>query len=492
VNVVLLVSDTLRRDHVGAYGEGRARTPCLDRFAESAVRFDQAFLASFPTVPCRNDLLTGRYTFTYKPWEPVGADELLLPEILRRHGVLTYLIADTPHPFAPTYGYQRGFHGWELIRGQENDRWRVTPREVRLPCAPDKLRSPQDTVVQYLRNVATRRHEEDWFPARTALAAVRWLEEAVASGYGDEAHPFFLYLDFFDPHEPWDPPAHYLALYERGYAGESVVYPRYDRVDFLSPEELAHCRALYAGEVSLVDRWIGEVLAALDRLDLTGSTAVLVMADHGFYLGEHGYIGKSLITAEYQQPLPLYPEVCRIPFLLRVPGVPPGSAQALVQPVDAFATVLDLFGVDLREAPRAQGRSVLPALERRQDRAVLRPAAIAAPVLSHPRLRVPHPTSRASITDGDWLLVYGSQVHDLGDPETTAMVDSVLRSVRTLERGPIRPELYDLRQDPGARHDLWGAAGSASVATRLHEAFVSHLEASRVPEEHLRFFRRLP
>jgi arylsulfatase A-like enzyme len=306
VNVVLIISDTMRRDHVGAYGHGLARTPCLDRLAAESVRFTRACVSSFPTVPCRNDVLTGRYTFAYKPWEPVSRGDVLLPELLGAHGVTSYMVADTPHPFAPGYNYQRGFHGWELIRGQEHDRWRTSPAQIALPAAPHKLRSPEDTVPQYLRNVAARRREEDWFPARTMRAAADWLEEGVGDGLGRADRPFFLYVDTFDPHEPWDPPAHYLALYERDYRGESVIYPRYDRCDYLSAEELAHCRALFAGEVSLVDRWVGHLVDTIDRLGLRETTAVFFLADHGFYLGEHGYIGKSLITPEYQQSLPLY------------------------------------------------------------------------------------------------------------------------------------------------------------------------------------------
>lgn len=494
MNVVLIISDTLRRDHVGAYGVGLARTPYLDRLAAEATRLEQAFVASFPTVPCRNDVLTGRYTFTYKPWEPVSPDDLLLQEVLARHGVTTYMAADTPHPFAPGYNYQRGFHGWELIRGQEHDRWRTAPAEVRLPCAPHKLRSPEDTVPQYLRNVARRQREEDWFPARTMRTAAEWLEENVADGLGAPGRPFFLYVDTFDPHEPWDPPPEYLALYEQDYHGESVIYPRYDRCDYMTAEELAHCRALFAGEVSLVDRWVGHLLETVDRLGLRDGTAVILMGDHGFYLGEHGYVGKSLITPEYQQALPLYPEVARIPLLLRVPGLRPGTCEALAQPVDVFSTVLELCGVPAEAAPRAEGRSLLAALRDGGGRTALRSVAVASPTLSHPGLRVPHPTTRASVTDGDWLLVFGSQVHDVSDPETTAMVDSVLRSVRTLEQGRILPELYDLRTDPGCTRNLWdrGDAAARAAAEDLHRALLDRLERSHVPEAHLRFFRRLP
>src|SRR5690606_23961164 len=97
--------------------------------------------------------------------------------------------------------------------------------------------------------------------------------------------------------------------------------------DYLSDDELRYCRALYAGEVSLVDHWVGYLLQRVEDLGIQDETIVLFMADHGFYLGEHNYIGKSLITPTHQQGLPLYPEVSHIPFLVRAPGVEPGRIE---------------------------------------------------------------------------------------------------------------------------------------------------------------------
>jgi len=278
----------------------------LDRFAHQAVIVERAYCCSFPTVPHRNDVLSGRYTFTYKPWAPIDPKEVTLPATLNRAGKVTALFVDTPHPFAPGFNYQRDFQCWELIRGQEHDRWKTHPREVKFPCQPHKLRNPERTVVQYLRNVHDRCSEADYFPARTMTAAAEWLEK----NYDTE---FFLYLDTFDPHEPWDPPQYYVDLYDPGYEGEEVIYPRYDKCDFLTEEELKHCRALYAGEVTLVDRWVGYLLERVESLGLMDNTAIFFTTDHGFYLGEHGYIGKSLITPEYQQAIPLYPEVSASP-----------------------------------------------------------------------------------------------------------------------------------------------------------------------------------
>jgi arylsulfatase A-like enzyme len=483
-NVILIISDTLRRDCVSVYGDpgwfGRpVHTPRLERFAGRATVFERAFSSSFPTVPLRNDVLTGRATFTYKQWAPLDREDRTLQETLNDGGILTGLVADTPHPFAPGFNYQRGFQTWELIRGQEHDRWKAHPRDPALPCAPEKLRSPEETVKQYLRNTAWWQSEADTFAARTMSAAAEWLE-------ANHRSPFFLYVDTFDPHEPWTPPRHYTDLYDPGYEGEEVIYPAYDRSDYLSPEELRHCRALFAGEATLVDHWTGHLLDRAESLGLFENTAILFLSDHGFYLGEHGYVGKSLISSRYQQTIPLYPEVCHIPLMVHMPGQDRGSRTgALAQPLDLAPTVLDLL--DLPVPASCDGASLKPVLTGHAKS--VRDIAIASPTLSAAGMTVPHPTRRASVTDGEWMLVYGSQVDRIADGETTAMVDSVLREVRTLEEGPVRPELYHLATDPGATKNVLPERGE--VAEALHAELVRYLEARRVPEAHLRFFRRL-
>src|SRR5438552_14327876 len=82
-NVILIISDTMRRDALGCYGGQWVRCPHLDAFARSAVQFDNAYLCSFPTVPARHDILTGQYTFTFKSWSPLDKNTLTLPYVLR-------------------------------------------------------------------------------------------------------------------------------------------------------------------------------------------------------------------------------------------------------------------------------------------------------------------------------------------------------------------------------------------------------------------------
>ena len=144
-----------------------------------------------------------------------------------------------------------------------------------------------------------------------------------------------------------------MDLYDPGYTGEAVIYPRYGSTDVLSDTELHHCRALYAAEVTMVDRWVGKLLQAVDDLGLRENTAIFFLADHGFVLGEHGWIGKGTF--------PLYEVLNHVPLLMRIPGIPGGQViSAYAQAADLMPTMLDLCGTD---APGSRhGRSLVPVL----------------------------------------------------------------------------------------------------------------------------------
>ena len=109
MNVILIVSDTFRRDHLPSYGNAEVITPNLDRFAETALIFEDCYAASFPTVPARADLMTGRYTFAYLPWGPLPQDEVTMAGLISAAGYRTAMIADTPFLARRGYGQDRGF-----------------------------------------------------------------------------------------------------------------------------------------------------------------------------------------------------------------------------------------------------------------------------------------------------------------------------------------------------------------------------------------------
>src|SRR4028119_2394330 len=120
-NVVVIVSDTFRRDHLGAFGNTYIHTPHLDEFARSSVVFDRHVVSSFPTMPARADILTGTFSYTHMGWEPLPRRLATLPEVMSRAGYTTMGVVDPPFYIRNGFGYDRGFDDFIWVRGQGDD-----------------------------------------------------------------------------------------------------------------------------------------------------------------------------------------------------------------------------------------------------------------------------------------------------------------------------------------------------------------------------------
>jgi arylsulfatase A-like enzyme len=207
MNVILIINDTFRRDHLGAYGNTWIRTPNLDAFAQRSAIFDQAYIASYPTIPNRWDVHVGRYGFPTRGWEPLGPEDETLAQMLSARGYTSMLIYDPPQLGYHNYDYTRGFDAWWWVRGQHADPYITDPNILTpLPAQRHKLRSVEGLKL-YLRNQGSMRHERQYKVARIAQEAVDWLET------NHSLDPFFLCIDMWDPHEPFDPPWYDHQLY---------------------------------------------------------------------------------------------------------------------------------------------------------------------------------------------------------------------------------------------------------------------------------------
>ncbi|MDE0007601.1 MAG: sulfatase-like hydrolase/transferase, partial [Gammaproteobacteria bacterium] len=159
--------------------------------------------------------------------------------------------------------------------------------------------------------------------------------------------PFFLWVDFFDPHEPWDPPEYMVRRYQPDYDGEPMLHCNYGPATDYTPDELTNLWAHYAAESEMVDRHLGRVLQKIDDLMLWDDTIVVVTSDHGTSLGEHNRTGKSNISDHDDRYWPIYPEVGHVPFLIGGGEVPPGaSLHMLAQPQDILPTIAEFAGFD--------------------------------------------------------------------------------------------------------------------------------------------------
>lgn len=350
-NVIVILLDSLRQDYLDCYGDSRVHTPNLDRLAKDCVIFDNAYPEALPSMPVRMSLWTGQRTLPFRSWQPLAPEDVTLAEILDEHGYVSALITDDYHLFKPDMNYHRGFHVFRWIRGQEADAYESAPHGKNLEdyLKPAMRGDPVERMLdQYLRNTAFREKEEDYFCAQVMREAIRWLERNY------RRRPFFLFVDSFDPHEPWDPPPEYEAMYaDPNYSGPRLIHPKYGPVDWMTPEELEYVRALYNGEVTFVDRWTGELLSAAESLGLMDDTVIVVLSDHGHPHGEHGQTMKTDDN--------LYSELLRIPLLLRHPDRAYAGKRipGLVETDDFVPGLLDLLGLSA-ENPAMHGKSFWP------------------------------------------------------------------------------------------------------------------------------------
>ena len=370
VNVITVIIDSLRADHVGLNGIKDIKTPHLDEFGQECVRFTKAYPESLATIPVRKALWNGKRDFPFwdwKPWRqapvpgwnPMPEKPDCMSEILKDDGWKTALLTDTYHVFKPDMNFHRGFKEYRWIRGQEHDYYRsgkVTDIDYQKYATPRMSYTPfyQEVFNNYLKNNQDRHHEEQWSVAKLFKYAACWLEE----NYRDE-DPFFLVVDSFCPHEPFDPPRYYSDMYNPGYKGIEVILPHYsEAMDYMDERELEHVRALYAGQCTLTDRWFGYFMETVKNLNLFDNTIITVMTDHGHLLGERGFIGKPSSG--------VYPEVLDLVYWIRNPGQKPQVIDSLVYNHDLFPTLFYLLGKEIPEW--AEGENLWELVEGKKEK----------------------------------------------------------------------------------------------------------------------------
>jgi len=338
--LVVIVADTFRADHLGCYGSKSVKTPHLDALAGESVLFENFYADGLPTIPCRRVYHTGRTIIPMRKhggWIPLKGDRKTIARILRTKGFRTGFIADTYHYFKPAMNFHQGFHSWQWVRGQEFDPWRSGPANAVDPKKhmPAHLWNPgyDGRMRQYMLNTLERKSEDDYFCARTLAAGLEWLER------NRDARRTMLWLDTFDPHEPWDAPPRFQRLYYDKYPAERTLFGYGVRHSDIKKEDLPWIRALYAAECSFVDERVGLFMDGLRKLGLLDETVVVFTTDHGTHLGEEGCVQKT--------PALLNSCVARLPLLIRHPDkrFAGKRVSALLSAADLMPTLLDLVGV---------------------------------------------------------------------------------------------------------------------------------------------------
>jgi len=464
-NVILVTIDTLRADHLGAYGSRTVRTPHLDRLARDGVLFERAYSQSHITVPSHLSILSSLPVVEHGVAandQPVARAVVTLPALLRQAGY-------------HTAGFVSAIH--------------LGPRR-----AVGQLVAPALETFEFPERASRPRRAEE-----TNARLFRWLR-------GRCGGPFFAWVHYWDPHMPYQPPAPFDVAYyhddpraerftsllgvrhtwyhldlegfRRHLARQAkpvralkrefdlrtqqvrrlVLYPvgahvhdpdgarglhgRLERLgDAIRPHvpfrpgladwltgvrDVRFPLAQYAGEVSYTDAQVGALRAEIERLGIRERTILLVTADHGESLGEHG------IWFEH---MGLHDPSVRVPLIVWAPGrLPPARRADATSGLDVAPTVLALAGLPV--APAMRGRDLFGA--------GTQPATVVSEGLRH---------SQVSIRDERWKLI--RTLDDLSyAPEFERLAGTV--------------ELYDLRADPGELHDL--AATEIGARVRLTAA----------------------
>ncbi len=461
MKVIYMMADTFRRDHLGAYGNRWIRTPNLDRFAGCAALFENAYIGSFPTVPNRRDTLLGHgdMGLPFNRWKAFENQEVTLPERLAEKRVPSMLVMDTQNNVTRGINMWKGYTAWYCNRGQEADPlWLDANVPLEYPVPPHLIRYTESWWHQILMNRAHRRVETDWFAPGTYRLAIQWLERNY------KRDDFLLWIDTFDPHEPWDPPRHYIDMYDPGYTGRVFEAPTYGLREQMgiTDEELEHIRARYAGEVTMVDTWVGELLRAVERLGIWDETLIVFTSDHGTLFdgpGDNGLLCKAntigadgmCMSAGRPMPephrfFPIYANVARVPLLIRPPGLAKGvRVKSIVQPWDMTATILDAFGIPT--PPELIGESHLPLITGEKKK--IRDVAVCGT------------NTLAQAMTGRWIY--------------------------TVWRGQREPSLIDLEQDPEALHNMFDA--HPTVVRRLHGEIVEFMRRQHISEDLIAQYR---
>jgi arylsulfatase A-like enzyme len=307
LNFILISIDTLRADHLGAYGYPRPTSPSLDRLAAESILFESVISQAPWTLPSHVTMLTSLYPSTHHATVDATAMDRSIPTLatlLRAEGFATAAFID--HVFVSSiYGFDRGFDRFD---------------------------------------------EQGGGAARIPQRALEWIGKQAG-------RPFFLFVHLYDPHCPYSPPAGYGELFRsresrlfdlKGKCGNSHLNQM-----GLTPGQVAHIIDQYDGEIAHLDARLGVFFAGLRDAAVWEKTLLMVTSDHGEEFLEHGQIGHERTV---------YDEVLRVPWIVRVPGRRPGRVEPTVRLIDLPPTALDLLGVDV--PPQFQGASLVPLLNR--------------------------------------------------------------------------------------------------------------------------------
>jgi len=350
-NIVLILVDTLRRDHLSCYGYRRRTSPSLDRLAQESTLYTRAISPGAWTVPSQASIFTGTYPSRHgvdRTHPYLDCALTTLPEYLRAQGYLTFGISSNFWISTATH-YDRGFdvfsQSWQLLQARGNpalERQRRRDPSYAGPAGPA-------SVAERVRAAANRLEAGFWRRCCAPVKAVdkgagrvnrvvkRWIKRWTTLD-----RPFFAFIHYMEPHLPYRPPARFLGQYldardavrARNVNQHALKYMG-KRVP-MTGEDFDLLGRLYDAEVSYTDHCIGEVVDGLRASGLLDNTVLVFCSDHGENLGEHGLMDHMFSVHD---------TITAVPLIVRYPGeTQRGTEHGLVQTLDIFPTVTSLVG----------------------------------------------------------------------------------------------------------------------------------------------------
>jgi|UniRef100_UPI00404A09F4 arylsulfatase A-like enzyme len=333
MKAIVVMFDSLNRKWLEPYGgEAGVPTPNFARLARHSATMMNSYVCSMPCMPARRDLLTGRPGFLHRGWGPMEPFDDAFPEILREAGVHSHLVTDHYHYFEEGgQNYHTKFSTWDFLRGQEGDPWK--PRldnGFTLPATTNR-HSPER-----IRQDFVNRQQDTHCQTRTFDAGIEFISQHHSTDN------WMLQLEVFDPHEPFFATEEWRKQFSPDYDGPVTDWPTYGKLTDMGERAklLPQWRREYAALLSMCDHSLGRVLDLMDEHNLWQDTMLIVGTDHGFFLGEHGFVAKNLG--------PLWDEVAHTPLFIWDPRseVQGGQRNSLVQIIDWGPTLLDFFGCE--------------------------------------------------------------------------------------------------------------------------------------------------
>ncbi len=482
-NILFVMCDQLRWDHLGCAGHPFLRTPNLDALAARGVRFSQAYVQSGICGPSRMSYYTGRYVSSHGATHnrvPLSVGEVTLGWHLRESGRALALAGKT-HVLPDARGMKRlQLDGQNDLAAVLKEGWfTLVDRHDGHHAEPDSAyahwlrrqgydsRDPWTDYVIAVEDEAGR--VLSGWKMRNARLPARVREEHSETAYttdtaidfmarqGDE--PWVLHLSYVKPHWPYIAPAPYHAMYspdqclpvsrheaERGPGTHPVFRAFQDEEvsrNFQDDACIATVRPAYQGLISQLDHHLGRVWEAMERLGRWSDTLVVFCSDHGDYLGDH-WMGEKELFHDCVQ---------RVPFLLYDPSRAADATRGtddprFVEAVDVVPTVLDALGLD-RAEHLVEGRSLLPLT--RGGAPEWRGFVVSELdwTFRGARRRLGHPTGQHHawmIRDTRWKYVHWTGDH--------------------------RPQLFDLNKDPEEFHDLGADPALEDVRAAMREALL--------------------